>query len=81
MNFIPSPVTKAFTSGTALIVALVQMKTLFGVKVKGIPTPAEFWNNIKVPDAIVGVTCLVVLLLLRVSQKIVIRLQNSNVKL
>ncbi|XP_061393915.1 sodium-independent sulfate anion transporter [Musca vetustissima] len=65
VNFIPSPVTKAFTSGTALIVALVQVKTLFGVRIKGIPTPAEFWNNIKVPDAIVGVICLVVLLLLR----------------
>uniref|UniRef100_A0A1I8MAX6 SLC26A/SulP transporter domain-containing protein n=1 Tax=Musca domestica TaxID=7370 RepID=A0A1I8MAX6_MUSDO len=80
VNFIPSPVTKAFTSGTALIVALVQMKTLFGVKVKGIPTPAEFWNNIKVPDAIVGVTCLVVLLLLRQLSSVNFKKKNETTR-
>ncbi|XP_073844812.1 sodium-independent sulfate anion transporter isoform X2 [Musca autumnalis] len=80
VNFIPSPVTKAFTSGTALIVALVQMKTLFGVKVKGVPTPAEFWNNIKVPDAIVGLICLIVLLLLRQLSSVTFKKKNDTTR-
>lgn len=67
VSFIPSPVTKAFTTGTSLIVALVQVKNLLGIKFKGIPTPVEFWNNISAADACVGITCLIILLGLRVS--------------
>ncbi|XP_075146844.1 sodium-independent sulfate anion transporter isoform X2 [Haematobia irritans] len=65
VNFIPTPVTKAFTTGTALIVALVQVKTLLGIKYKGIPTPKAFFEKIHTPDATVGIICLIVLLALK----------------
>lgn len=69
VSFIPSAVNKAFTTGTSIIVALCQIKNLLGVKLKGIPTPRAFFENIKVADATVGITCFVILLALRVSVK------------
>uniref|UniRef100_A0A1B0FAK2 SLC26A/SulP transporter domain-containing protein n=1 Tax=Glossina morsitans morsitans TaxID=37546 RepID=A0A1B0FAK2_GLOMM len=65
VSFIPSAVNKAFTTGTSIIVALCQIKNLLGVKLKGIPTPRAFFENIKVADATVGITCFVILLVLR----------------
>ncbi|KAL9897198.1 sodium-independent sulfate anion transporter isoform 2-T3 [Glossina fuscipes fuscipes] len=65
VSFIPSAVNKAFTTGTSIIVALCQIKNLLGVKLKGIPTPKAFFENIKVADAIVGITCFLILLALR----------------
>ncbi|XP_039971366.1 sodium-independent sulfate anion transporter isoform X2 [Bactrocera tryoni] len=65
VNFIPTPVTKAFTSATAVIVAAVQFKNLLGIKGKGVPSFGELFKRIHYSDAILGLICLVVLLLLR----------------
>ncbi|XP_013099188.1 sodium-independent sulfate anion transporter isoform X2 [Stomoxys calcitrans] len=65
VNFIPTPVTKAFTTGTSLIVALAQVKNLLGIKHKGIPTPKQFFDKIEFADATVGIVCMIVLLTLR----------------
>uniref|UniRef100_A0A1A9WJC3 SLC26A/SulP transporter domain-containing protein n=1 Tax=Glossina brevipalpis TaxID=37001 RepID=A0A1A9WJC3_9MUSC len=65
VSFIPSAVTKGFTTGTSIIVALCQVKNLLGVKLKGIPAPKAFFENIQLADAVVGITCFMILLSLR----------------
>ena len=67
VSFIPTPVVKAFTTGTAIIVALVQVKNLLGIRVKNLTTASQFINNIRVGDASLGISCLIFLLALRVS--------------
>lgn len=67
VSFIPSPVVKAFTTGTALIVALVQVKNLLGIKIKVLHSFGDFFHNIRLGDASMGLSCLVILLALRVS--------------
>ncbi|XP_017849345.1 sodium-independent sulfate anion transporter isoform X1 [Drosophila busckii] len=64
VNFIPDPVTKAFTTGTAFIVIIAQAPNLLGVKLKKLPI-AEFFSNIHATDAALGITCICLLLLLR----------------
>ncbi|CAD6996232.1 unnamed protein product [Ceratitis capitata] len=65
VNFIPTPVTKAFTSATAFIVAAVQFKSLLGLKGKGLPSIGEVFKKIHYSDTILGCICLVTLLALR----------------
>lgn len=67
VSFIPSPVTKAFTSGTAVIVVLVQIKNLLGIRLKQVPSLGEFFGNIRWSDAGMGISCMCLLLSLRVS--------------
>ncbi|KAH8313289.1 hypothetical protein KR067_003502 [Drosophila pandora] len=70
VSFIPAPVTKAFTSGTAVIVVFAQIKNLLGVRVKGFPSIGEFFTNIHPSDAAMGVSCMVVLLSLRLLSQV-----------
>ncbi|XP_067615544.1 sodium-independent sulfate anion transporter isoform X2 [Eurosta solidaginis] len=65
VNFIPTPVTKAFTSATAVIVAAVQLKNLFGIKTAGIPSIGNLFQSIRYGDSALGFICIVLLLLLR----------------
>ncbi|XP_053956602.1 sodium-independent sulfate anion transporter [Anastrepha ludens] len=65
VNFIPTPVTKAFTSATAVIVAAVQFKNLLGIKSKGIPSIEVLVKSIRYSDALLGLICLTALLSLR----------------
>ncbi|KAH8409800.1 hypothetical protein KR222_008050 [Zaprionus bogoriensis] len=65
VSFIPAPVTKAFTSGTAVIVVLVQIKNLLGIRLKQVPSVGEFFTNIRYPDAAMGISCICLLLALR----------------
>lgn len=67
VSFIPSPVTKAFTSGTAVIVVIVQIKNLLGIRLKQVPSLGEFFGNIRWCDAAMGISCMCLLLSLRVS--------------
>ncbi|XP_034126617.1 sodium-independent sulfate anion transporter isoform X1 [Drosophila guanche] len=70
VSFIPAPVTKAFTSGTAVIVVFAQIKNLLGVRVKGFPSIGEFFGSIRPSDAAMGIFCLVVLLSLRLLSQV-----------
>ncbi|KAH8243905.1 hypothetical protein KR032_011276 [Drosophila birchii] len=70
VSFIPAPVTKAFTSGTALIVVFAQIKNLLGVRLKGFPSIIDFFTNIRPTDAAMGVSCMVVLLSLRLLSQV-----------
>lgn len=69
VSFIPAPVTKAFTSGTAVIVFVVQIKNLLGIRLKQVPSIGDFFSNIRFTDATMGISCIVLLLSLRVSQR------------
>ncbi|KAH8265472.1 hypothetical protein KR038_008660 [Drosophila bunnanda] len=70
VSFIPAPVTKAFTSGTAVIVVFAQIKNLLGVRLKGFPSIIDFFTNIHPTDAVMGVSCMVVLLSLRLLSQV-----------
>ncbi|XP_036346277.1 sodium-independent sulfate anion transporter-like [Rhagoletis pomonella] len=65
VNFIPTPVTKAFTSATAVIVAAVQVKNLLGIKTKGVPSIEVLFRSIRYSDTLLGLVCLTALLSLR----------------
>ncbi|EDW80686.1 uncharacterized protein Dwil_GK11435, isoform A [Drosophila willistoni] len=76
VSFIPSPVTKAFTSGTAVIVVLAQIKNLLGIRLKGIPSFGAFFSNIRPGDAVLGISCICVLLLLRLLSQVKFKQDN-----
>ncbi|KAM7363162.1 sodium-independent sulfate anion transporter isoform 2-T2 [Cochliomyia hominivorax] len=80
VSFIPVPVTKAFTTGTALIVTLVQLKNLMGIRIKGIPTPSQIWEGIYLPDATIGIICLIILLALRQLSSVQFKKQTDNTR-
>ncbi|XP_065369767.1 sodium-independent sulfate anion transporter [Calliphora vicina] len=80
VSFIPSPVTKAFTTGTSLIVTLVQLKNLLGIRIKGVPTPIQIWEGINIPDATVGIICLIVLLSLRQLSNVTFKKQSDSTR-
>lgn len=67
------PVSSGFTSAVALIILSSQVKDLFGITASG-NTFIEMWqsifediDNIRAGDTIMGVVCIIVLLLMRVS--------------
>ncbi|KAH8311895.1 hypothetical protein KR044_008516, partial [Drosophila immigrans] len=70
VSFIPAPVTKAFTSGTAVIVVLVQIKNLLGVRLKQVPSIGDFVSNIRLTDSAMGISCLILLLSLRLLSQV-----------
>ncbi|KAH8295117.1 hypothetical protein KR018_007264 [Drosophila ironensis] len=70
VSFIPAPVTKAFTSGTALIVVFAQIKNLLGVRLKGFPSIGDFFTNIHPSDAAMGISCMIMLLSLRMLSQV-----------
>ncbi|XP_037953021.1 sodium-independent sulfate anion transporter isoform X2 [Teleopsis dalmanni] len=80
VNFIPAPVNKAFTSATATIVVLAQIKNLLGIKIKGIPSPSQFINGINISDAIMGFICIIVLLTLRQLSQINFKSNGRKIK-
>lgn len=78
IDFVSGPVSSGFTSAVALIILSSQIKDLFGIKAKG-TTFVEMWSSIldniegiRVNDTFLGISCIVILLLLRVSQTIFI---------
>ncbi|XP_034488649.1 sodium-independent sulfate anion transporter isoform X1 [Drosophila innubila] len=70
VSFIPAPVTKAFTSGTAVIVFVVQIKNLLGIRLKNVPSIGDFFSNIRFTDATMGISCIILLLSLRLLSQV-----------
>lgn len=73
IDFVSGPVGSGFTSAVSLIILTSQVKDLFGINAKG-NTFVEIWasifkdiKNIRVGDTVMGCSCIVVLLLMRVS--------------
>jgi len=73
IDFISGPVSAGFTSAAAIVIATSQLKDLLGINIKS-SSFIGFWdqlaahiNEISIGDGTLGITCMVVLLLLRVS--------------
>ncbi|XP_012145971.2 sodium-independent sulfate anion transporter [Megachile rotundata] len=71
LDFISGPVSVGFTSAAAIIIATSQVKDILGIQISGSKF-VEVWHNIfekigetKLWDTALGVTCIIVLLLLR----------------
>jgi solute carrier family 26 (sodium-independent sulfate anion transporter), member 11 len=78
IDFVSGPVSSGFTSAVALIIVTSQIKDILGIGkyVKG-NTFVEMWtdiiNNIdktRLGDTLLGIACITVLLLLRVSDTV-----------
>ncbi|XP_075147840.1 epidermal stripes and patches isoform X1 [Haematobia irritans] len=71
LDFVSGPVSSGFTSAVSLIILTSQVKNILGISAKG-TTFVEIWTQIirnikdvKAPDTILGITCIVVLLIMR----------------
>ncbi|XP_055617351.1 sodium-independent sulfate anion transporter-like isoform X2 [Toxorhynchites rutilus septentrionalis] len=71
IDFVSGPVSSGFTSAAALIILSSQVKDLLGITAKG-NTFVEQWtailddiHNTQLGDAVMGFTCIIVLLLMR----------------
>lgn len=74
IDFVSGPVSSGFTSAVSLIILSSQVKDIFGIKASG-TTFVQMWSsiidnihNIRVCDTALGVTCIAILLLMRVSR-------------
>ena len=73
IDFVSGPVSSGFTSAVALIILTSQVKDIFAIKASG-TTFVQMWSSIlkniegiKLSDTILGFSCIVILLLMRVS--------------
>lgn len=73
IDFVSGPVSSGFTSAVALIIVTSQVKDVLGIKASG-SSFIDMWksigsniHNTKTNDLILGLICIVVLLLMRVS--------------
>lgn len=73
VDFVSGPVSSGFTSAVALIIVSSQVKDIFGISAKG-STFLQMWQsifsdiqNIRSWDTILGLSCIAVLLSMRVS--------------
>uniref|UniRef100_A0A2S2R092 Sodium-independent sulfate anion transporter n=1 Tax=Sipha flava TaxID=143950 RepID=A0A2S2R092_9HEMI len=71
IDFISGPVSAGFTSAAAIVIATSQLKDLLGINIKS-SSFIGFWDQlvihikeISIGDGTLGITCMVVLLLLR----------------
>lgn len=74
INFVSGPVSSGYTSAVALIILSSQVRDLLGIPGSG-QTFLEMWKSIianihqtRISDTILGFSCIIVLLLMRVSQ-------------
>ncbi len=77
IDFISVPVTAGFTSAAAITIASGQVKSIFGLDIQkhshieGIigtwTEVVENFESVRVNDSILGISCIVILLLMRVS--------------
>ncbi|XP_053688571.1 sodium-independent sulfate anion transporter [Sabethes cyaneus] len=72
VDFVSGPVSSGFTSAVALIIVTSQIKDVLGITAKG-STFLEIWqsifsdiHNIKAWDTVLGITCIAVLLIMRI---------------
>lgn len=73
VDFVSTPVVAGFTSAGALTIASSQVKSLFGIKFQA-EKFFDIWMNVyeninqtKLWDTVLGLSCCIVLLLMRVS--------------
>lgn len=73
VDFIPLPVTSAFTSATALVIVASQLKSITGISYLATNFSSyligffEHVSSVKLGDTVLGLGCITTLLLLRVS--------------
>lgn len=74
IDFISGPVNSGFTSAVAILIVASQIKDIIGVKAVGstllqmIVSICNDINNFQLGDTLLGVICIAVILLLRVSK-------------
>lgn len=75
IDFVSGPVSSGFTSAVALIILSSQVKDIFGIKASG-STFVQMWSqiiknigDIRMADTILGFSCIIILLLMRVSDE------------
>lgn len=73
INFVSGPVSSGFTSAVSLIILTSQVKDIFGIRARG-STFVEIWKSIfenihdaRLTDTFMGISCIIILLLMRVS--------------
>lgn len=73
INFVSGPVSSGFTSAVSLIILTSQVKDIFGIQARG-ATFVEIWasifkdiHNLQLTDTFMGISCIIILLLMRVS--------------
>lgn len=75
MDFISGPVISGFCSAAAVITITSQIKTLLGLSFRGssfakvVPGIFKHWQEIRPFDTILGLTCVLLLLFLKVIKK------------
>lgn len=86
IDFVSGPVSSGFTSAVALIIFSSQVRDIFGIKASG-STFLEMWTSIaenihgiRVSDTILGLTCIVILLLMRLLPNIKIGPKSDDAK-
>lgn len=72
VDFVSGPVSSGFTSAVSLIIVTSQIKDVLGITAKG-TTFLEIWqsifkdiHNIRAWDTVLGITCIAVLLIMRI---------------
>ncbi|KAG5888759.1 hypothetical protein JTB14_021504 [Gonioctena quinquepunctata] len=84
IDFISIPVTVGFTSATSVIIATSQLKSLLGLKIKAslfLDTITEVSQKIhetRMPDLALGISCIVVLMLLRKLKDVTLHKKNEK---
>lgn len=73
VDFVSGPVSSGFTSAVSLIIVTSQIKDVLGISARG-TTFLEIWqsifkdiHNIRAWDTVLGITCIAVLLIMRVN--------------
>lgn len=76
VDFVSGPVASGFTSAVALIIVTSQVKDILGITAKG-ATFVDIWksifqdiHNVRVWDTALGLTCIAVLLCMKVKYKL-----------
>lgn len=76
IDFVSGPVSSGFTSAVALIIVTSQVKDVLGIKMSG-TTFVDQWisifkniHNTRTWDTVLGVVCILILLVMRVSEKL-----------
>lgn len=86
LNFVSGPVSSGFTSAVSLIILSSQVKDILGIKAQG-TTFVAMWSsifdnihNIRINDTCMGISCIIILLLMRLLVNIKIGPKEDEMK-
>lgn len=86
LNFVSGPVSSGFTSAVSLIILSSQVKDILGIKAKG-TTFVAMWSSmfqnihdIRINDTFMGISCIIILLLMRLMVNMKIGPKDDNMK-